>query len=248
MLTLEYDGTDFLGWQVQAEGRTVQGVVEDAVRQATTAAARVIGAGRTDSGVHALGQVAHFDTESPLPADTILRAVNHWLPPDVAVQDCREAPPDFHARFSPSTKLYRYRLLRGAVRHPLRERHVLREWRALDVEAMGRCAALLLGAHDFTSFCSEHTESEDHVRRVARSEVVESGDELHYMVEGNGFLYNMVRVIVGTLMQVGRGDVTPDEFAACLAAHDRASAGPTAAARGLALVQITYENDPRRAD
>jgi len=247
MLTLEYDGTDFLGWQVQAEGRTVQGALEAAIARATGETVRVTGASRTDSGVHAEGQVAHFDTASALPPAQMLRALNFYLPRDAAVLDCRQVAPDFDARFSASSKLYRYRILRSPVRLPLRDRFVLREWRPLDLDAMRECAALILGEHDFTSFASEHAEVEDKTRRVLRSELREDGPELHYLVEANGFLYNMVRVIVGTLLMVGRGRISPAQFVRALEARERKAAGPTAPARGLALVRVNYEDDPRRS-
>jgi tRNA pseudouridine38-40 synthase len=245
VITLEYDGSGFQGWQLQARGRTVQGVLEQAVKRSTTAFSRVIGASRTDAGVHALGQVAHFDTCTRLDARQLMGALNHWLPRDVAVLDCRPAPSGFHAQFDPSRKLYRYRILRGGVRHPLREDCVLRESRELDLGAMRRCAAMILGEHDFTSVCSAGSSANDHVRTVLRSELLDQGDEVHYMVEAGGFLYNMVRILVGTMIQVGLGKMTPGEFALALGARDRTAAGPTAAARGLTLVRIAYENDPR---
>jgi len=245
MLTIEYEGTHFLGWQLQAEGRTVQGVVEQAVERATTVFSRVTGASRTDSGVHALGQVAHFDTDTRLPPRQLLKAVNHWLPPDVAVLDCRVVPPEFHARFSPSTKLYRYRILQSPVRRPHREPYVLRERHELDVEAMRTCAAMLLGRHDFTSFCSEQAQVDSRVRRIGRSELQQAGDELHYVVEADGFLYKMVRIVVGTLMRVGRCDMTPAQFGEALAARSRKAAGPTAPARALTLMRVAYKGDPR---
>ncbi len=247
MLTLEYDGTDFLGWQVQAQGRTVQGELEDAIRRTTGEAVRVTGASRTDSGVHAEGQVAHFDTGSDLASERFVPALNYWLPADAAVLDCREAPANFDARYSASSKLYRYRVLRSAARRPLRERFTLREWRRLDVRAMRECAAMLVGEHDFTSFASEHTEAESNVRRVARSELVEAADEICYLVEADGFLYNMVRIIVGTLLEVGRGKMAAGEFARALEACRRDAAGPTAPARGLTLVEVRYPDDPRRS-
>ncbi len=246
MLMLEYDGTDFYGWQVQAEGRTVQGALEEAIRRTTGEHVRVFGAGRTDSGVHAEGQVAHFDTATELPAHRLPGALNHWLPPDVAVLDCREARPGFDARFDAASKLYRYRILLSAARRPLRERYVLRRWEALDVAAMQRCAAKLVGEHDFTSFASEHTRVATRTRRLLRSEMPRRGDEVHYVVEGDGFLYNMVRIIVGTLLEVGRGNMAEEDFAGILAARDRAAAGPTAPAKGLTLVRVNYADDPRQ--
>ena len=241
MVTVEYDGTDFYGWQVQAEGRTVQGALEDAVLRTTGSHSRVTGASRTDSGVHAEGQVAHFDTDSSLRATSFARALNYLLPADVSVLDCREVEAGFDARRWASSKLYRYRILRSRMRRPLREKFALREWRELDVAAMRECAALLVGEHDFTSFASEHTEVAGRVRRVMRSEFLEHGAELHYLVEANGFLYNMVRIIVGTLLEVGRGNVAPGRFARMPAARDRKAAGPTAPARGLTLVRVNYQ-------
>lgn len=248
MLTLEYDGTRFQGWQLQAEGRTGQGVLEAAIERATQERCRVHAASRTDAGVHAEGQVAHFDTDSTLPARRLLKAINHWLPTDISVLDAREVDESFHARFGPESKLYRYRILCSQVRRPLRDPFCLRIWRPLDAVAMRRAAALLRGEHDFTSFASEHSEVENRVRTVLRSELIEAGDELQYMVEADGFLYNMVRIIVGTLIQVGEAKRTPESVADALTAAERTAAGPTAPAKGLALVRVDYADDPRRAD
>ena len=240
LLTLEYDGTDFFGWQLQAEGPTVQAAVEEAVRRVTQEAVRVTGASRTDSGVHAEGQTAHFDTASALSAERFVPALNFYLPPAVSVLSCHQVDAAFHARFSAAGKLYRYRILRRRPRRPLRERFVLREWRALDEPAMRRCAALLLGEHDFASFASEHAEGDDAVRTVTRSELIGSGDEMHYMVAANGFLYNMVRAIVGTLLEVGRGHWPPERIDRVLQSRNRQYAGPTAPAWGLCLMAVEY--------
>ncbi|MCD6416428.1 MAG: tRNA pseudouridine(38-40) synthase TruA [Planctomycetes bacterium] len=245
LLTIEYDGTDFHGWQLQPQGRTVQAALERAVKQTTGEDVRVVGAGRTDAGVHAAGQTAHFETESDLAPGRFVPALNHWLPRDVSALHCCEAPRDFDAQRSAGSKLYRYRILRSTFRRPLRERFALRCWHRLDAAPMARCAALLAGEHDFTSFCSVHSEAAGKTRTLLRSELVEDGDELRYHVEADGFLYNMVRIIVGTLLEVGQGKMTPDEFADVLSARDRRAAGPTAAARGLTLMQVRYREDPR---
>jgi len=242
LITIEYDGATFHGWQVQPDVRTVQSVVEDAVAKATTVRTRVTGAGRTDAGVHALGQVAHFDSASALPPETMLKAVNHWLPKPVVVRNCRIVPESFHACFSPSTKTYRYRILRGDLRSPLRAGRVWNISRTLDVPAMSECAQMLVGKHDFTSFCSEHAEVKTRVRRLISSDVVAKDDELHYVVAGRGFLYNMVRIIAGTLVDVGRGEMTPHEFAAALLARRRTATGITAPACGLTLMHIAYDD------
>jgi tRNA pseudouridine38-40 synthase len=247
MLTLEYDGTAFCGWQLQPDERTGQAVLEEAIARTTGVRSRVHAASRTDSGVHAEGQVAHFDTESDLPAWQFVRALNYWLPDDISVLDGHEVGEEFHARFGASAKLYRYRILRSRPPRPLRERFALRIWRPLDTGAMQECAALLAGRHDFTSFASEHSEVEGRERTVLGSEVVEDEDELHYVVRADGFLYNMVRIIVGTLLEVGYGRMTTAEFADALEARDRSAAGPTAPAKGLTLVRVEYPNDPRQA-
>lgn len=239
-IRLEYDGTDFSGWQVQAQGRTVQGVVEHALRQTTGQPSRVIGASRTDAGVHAEGQRAHFDTESDLPTGQFVHALNYWLPNDVAVLDCREVDKDFHAQYDAVSKLYRYRLLLSPTPRPLRDRLVVRRGDELNISAMRECAEALLGRRDFTSFASEHSEVKNKVRTVLRSHLLRSGDELHYLIEADGFLYNMVRIIVGTLIEVGRGKMTVDQSATALQARNRSAAGPTAPAKGLVLVSVCY--------
>lgn len=239
---LEYDGTDFLGWQLQAEGRTVQGALEEAARKATGGAERVVvqGAGRTDAGVHAEGQVAHFDTDSHLEPDVMVRALNYWLPEDVSVLAARDVPEGFHARFSAAGKLYRYRVLCCPERRPLRERYCLHEQGPLDLASMQGCAALIVGRHDFASFTTEKQEGQNTVRTVRRSEWVEEDDELHYYVEGDGFLYNMVRALVGTMLEAGRGKLAPDRCQHILDTQDRRAAGPTAPAHGLTLVCVSY--------
>ena len=241
-IKIEYDGTGFCGWQLQAEGRSVQGAVEAAVAKATGMETRVPvqGASRTDAGVHALGQVAHFDTESALSCDVLVRALNHWLPDDVAVLAASQVAPEFSARFSPRSKLYRYRVLPSRIRRPLLERYSTRVFGPLDREAMQRSAEAVVGTHDFASFATEVQEGQNTVRTVTRSEWLAAGEELHYEIEGDAFLYNMVRALVGTMLDVGRGKLTPAGFAGVLAKRDRRAAGPTAPARGLTLVEVRY--------
>lgn len=247
VLRVEYAGGDFLGWQLQPDGRTVQGEMEAAAARATGVDTRVVikGAGRTDAGVHAMGQVAQFDTASGLDCDTLARAINYWLPDDVAVLTaCEPAAAAegkrFNVRFSALSKLYRYRLLSSHVRRPMRARFCTRVEPGLDVAAMRRCASVLAGEHDFASFTSEKQEGQDTVRTIMRSEWVEEDEELRYEVEGNGFLYNMVRALVGTMIEAGRGKLAPDEFGRVLGRRDRRAAGPTAPARGLTLVEVRY--------
>jgi tRNA pseudouridine38-40 synthase len=241
-ITVEYDGTEFLGWQLQARGRTVQGVVEEAIRRAAGADSRVPvhGSGRTDAGVHAAGQVAHFDTRSDLSPPTFVRAINHWLPPDVSVLHAREVPVSFHARFCASSKLYRYRILRSGVPRPLRRRYSWRVYETLDVPLMQACAKRLLGTHDFASFTSTGSSVQTTVRRILRSEWRPDGRELCYFTEADGFTYNMVRAMVGTMLQAGRGKLSVRAFEELVRARDRSQAGPTADPRGLTLVHVRY--------
>ncbi len=241
-IKLEYDGTDYLGWQVQAEGRTVQGVVEEAVRRATGAAGRVPvqGAGRTDTGVHAEGQVAHFDTASELEPGTMARALNFWLPRDVSVLAARQVAEDFNARYGAVAKLYRYRVVCSRERRPLGRRYRLRVPVGLDLAAMQECASQLAGTHDFTSFTSAGGDLSSTVRTVLRSEWKRAGEELHFFIKADGFTYNMVRALVGTMFEAGRGKLSAGQFAEALAALDRRAAGPTAPPHGLALVRVYY--------
>jgi tRNA pseudouridine38-40 synthase len=243
-LIIEYDGTDFLGWQLQARGRTVQGVVEEAVARATDASGRVVvhGSGRTDTGVQAAGRVAHFDAESDLDAATLTRAINHWLPADVGVLEAREMPGLFHARFSALSKLYRYRLLCSEVPRPLCRRVVYRVYEPLDYARMGACARRLLGVHDFAAVTSAGSSVESTVRRMLRSEWQEVGEELQYFVEADGFTYNMVRALVGTMIEAGRGKISVREFEGILRSRERAQAGPTAEACGLTLMEVRYDH------
>lgn len=245
-LTLEYDGTDFRGWQVQAGGeRTVQGALEAAVERLTGSAVRVHGAGRTDSGVHAEGQVASVALETPPSigddAAAFQRALNGCLPPDVAVVDASVAAPDFHARFSARGKHYRYALWNSPVRAPLRARRTALVPQLLDLAAMRSAAAALRGRRDFASFQASGSHVESTVRTLTRLDVEGApGAEIRFEVAADGFLRHMVRALVGTLVEVGRGRRPADSLAQVLAARDRAAAGPTAPARGLTLVRVDY--------
>ncbi|MFW5922988.1 MAG: tRNA pseudouridine(38-40) synthase TruA [Planctomycetota bacterium] len=241
-ITIEYDGTDFHGWQVQSARRTVQQVVETALAKTLGAEGTVAvhGSGRTDAGVHAAGQVAHFDAETDLSTDTLVRALNFWLPDDVGVLRAERVCPDFHARYSAKSKLYRYRLLCSPVPRPLRRRFVYREFKDLNLTIMQRCARIVLGIHDFASFTSSGSNAESTVRRIFRSEWEKSGPEFHYHVRGEGFTYNMVRALVGTMMEAGHGRISPAHFRRIILARDRTMAGPTAAPQGLMLMRVNY--------
>lgn len=239
-LVVEYDGTDFAGWQRQAGGaRTVQGVLEEALAPLARGRVAVIGAGRTDAGVHAAGQVAHARAATRLAAPELWRAWNARLPRDVAIRALAPAPADYHARRAARNKLYAYRLWTGAVRSPLRERYAVWQRPPLDVAALRAAAAALVGSHDFASFCAAGGDAHGTVRSIRRAEWIGAlGGELRFEIEGPGFLRHMVRNLVGSLLEVGRGRREPDWIAALLERGDRSLAGPTAPAPGLTLVRV----------
>ena len=237
-LVLGYDGTDFRGWQRQLDGRTVQGVLEEAVFKVTRKRTVVHGAGRTDAGVHALGQVAGFRGAFKLTDEVLFRALNAVLPADVRVFSLEEAPPGFHARRSARSKLYRYRIVHAPQASPLDRRYVLHWPYPLKLGAMREAARLFVRTADFTAFASNRDRSP--VRTVTRSELRRSGDEIVYTVEAQGFLRYMVRTIVGTLLEVGRGRIRPADIEDIFGNRDRSLAGPTAPARGLTLVRVDY--------
>ncbi len=238
--TVAYDGTDFHGFQVQAAQRTVQGALEDALLQVTREQVRVIGAGRTDSGVHALGQVVAFRTGWRRSAAELQRALNAVLPRDVAVWSLTEAAEGFHPRFDARSRVYRYTVWNHPVRNPLLRR--VTHWvpQALDVAAMSEATRLLLGEHDFATFGTP-PQGDNTVRRVFAAGWARDGDRLWLDIEANAFLYRMVRSIVGTLLQVGRGELTVDGFAEAFAAAERNRAGPAAPACGLCLMAVRYD-------
>ena len=246
-LTLAYDGTAYAGWQVQQEEMTVQQVLEKAIKKITGEELRVIASGRTDAGVHALGQVVGFRTETHLPADVLQRALNAELPHDIAVLEAVEAPEDFHPIRDAVRKRYRYVIHDGPVRDVFRRRYCWQYHGRLDDAAMARAARALVGTHDFSSFETTGAERKDSIRtiydvRVERGRGGE-GDLITIEVEADGFLYNMVRAIVGTLVEVGRGAQEEAWVAAVLAAADRRTAGPTAPPQGLFLVRVDYGED-----
>jgi tRNA pseudouridine38-40 synthase len=237
-LVIGYDGTDFRGWQRQPDGRTVQGVLEEAVFKVTRKRTVVHGAGRTDAGVHALGQVAGFRGAFKLTDEVLYRALNAVLPADVRVFSLEEAPPGFHARRSARSKLYRYRIVHAPQANPLDRRYVLHWPYPLKLGAMREAARLFVRTADFTAFSSNRDRTP--VRTVTRSELRRSGDEIVYTIEAQGFLRYMVRAIVGTLLEVGRGRIRPADIEGIFANRDRSLAGPTAPARGLTLVRVDY--------
>ncbi|MFY9270585.1 MAG: tRNA pseudouridine(38-40) synthase TruA [Candidatus Manganitrophaceae bacterium] len=239
-LTLEYDGTDYHGWQVQPHLPTLQGTIEKALRQLTNCAVRITGAGRTDAGVHALGQVAHFKPPVPFDPATWVRGLNALLPDDIAVRSAETVPPTFHARFSAKKKRYTYFIYHRHVRSPLHRRSAWFLFQPLNLEKMREASLLLIGRHDFTSFCAAAAERNDRVVDLQKIQIEQDGEEIKITFEAPRFLQYMVRNMVGLLVEVGRGKRSVEEMSTILKGRDRRLAGPTAPPQGLFLVKIDY--------
>lgn len=240
-LTVAYDGTDYCGWQIQKNGITVEEVLNRALSRLTGEEITVVGASRTDAGVHARGNVAVFDTDTRIPAERIVYAVNALLPEDVVVVRSEEVPAGWHPRKCVSVKTYEYRILNKEFPDPVRRRDTYFVSFSLDIERMRRAAEYLKGEHDFKSFCSAQTAVETTVRTIYDLDIKKEGESITIRVRGNGFLYNMVRIIAGTLAGVGRGYFEPEDMERMLEAKDRTQAGVTAPPQGLTLVGIEYE-------
>lgn len=239
-MTVEYDGTDFSGWQRQINGPSVQAAIEEALAGMTGVPTPIRGAGRTDAGVHALGQVAHFDTEARIPPHGFVRGLNSALPRSIAILDVQPAAPDFDARFSARGKLYRYSIWTAPTRSPTRDRYVWHLRRALDVGRMQQAADLLVGRHDFAAFRAADCERKTTVRTVSRVAVARSEHLVTVEVEADAFLKNMVRILVGTLCEVGWGKRPAADMRRLLDERDRRQAGVTAPPQGLMLVRVDY--------
>lgn len=241
-LLLEYDGTAYSGWQRQAEDRTVQAELEEAIERMTRRKVAVIGAGRTDAGVHALGQVANVRVDTRIPPDALLKGLNSLLPADIAVRACAEVPDHFHARFDARRKIYRYHILNRAARAAVGRQYAWFIHRPLDIDAMQAAAQALVGRHDFKAFESAGSPRAHTVRAIASAgwEVDDAERRLRFTVQADGFLRCMVRNIVGTLVAVGLGKIGPGDIAAILSSRDRRRAGATAPPQGLFLVRVDY--------
>jgi tRNA pseudouridine38-40 synthase len=243
-LVLAYDGTEFHGWQVQPDQITVQGELRAALARITGEDVLPQGSGRTDAGVHAMAQVASFALAAPIPEANLVRALNRTLPPAIRVLSAARVSGDFHARHSAVGKSYEYRIFRGEICPPWQTRYVYALNAPLDVTAMQLAAGRVLGEHDFTSFAANDPEigcgEDGNIRRLDTSEWIQEAELLLYRVHGNGFLHHMVRNLVGTFLEVGRGNIQETEIATILESRARARAGPTAPARGLFLVKVDY--------
>ena len=269
MLTVAFDGTNYSGWQIQPNKETIEGVLNRELSRLLNEEIKVVGASRTDSGVHAEGAVCVFDTESKIPGDKFSYAINQTLPEDIRIRNSKEVDITFHPRRVNSRKTYRYRIRHDEFPNPLDARYSYNVYTKLDIEAMRRACEFIKGKHDFKSFCSVHTDVDTTVRTVydvhidvtpdkkllqmsglmksaGESGAMRSGGEsaagrirpeiIDIYVTGNGFLYNMVRIIAGTLIEVGQGKIKPEEIPAIIEACDREKAGPTAPAKGLTLI------------
>jgi len=237
---LAYDGTAFRGWQVQLNAPSVQGAVHKALQQIHGRPVKTAAASRTDGGVHAEGQTIHFQTDSKLSDAKLRIAINYNLPPSIAVRSLRSVKPSFHARYGAKSKLYRYAIYTGRTKPVFERPHVLWLPFRLNVAAMRQAAKFLIGTHDFTSYSTPSKDDKTRVRTVTSIRILKTSDRLNLEVTGPGFLHNMVRIIVGTLIHVGFGKLKPLDVQRILDAKDRRLAGPTAAAQGLTLVRVRY--------
>ena len=241
MLTVSYDGTAYNGWALQSSTpNTIEGMLNRAIHDLTGEEVQVIGASRTDAGVHAYGNVAVFDTQSSIPGDRFLFALNQKLPEDIRIVESKEVAADFHPRHCNTEKTYEYRICNTQIPDPTRRLYTFHFSMPLDAEVMNEAAQFLMGEHDFTSFCNVESQALSHVRTIIDAHVVRNGDEVVISITGNGFLYNMVRIIAGTLIQIGRGKGRPADIREMLEKKDRTAAGPTAPAQGLFLIKYEF--------
>ena len=239
-LTIEYDGTNYAGWQRQSNALAVQQVIEEALSRLTGERVIIHGASRTDAGVHALGQCAHFDTDSRIPGEKFSYAVNTMLPPDIRVSRSQDAPEGFHARFSARGKRYRYLFYDAPHAGALNRLTHAHSIYPLDDHLMQKEACALLGTHDFAAFAASGSVVRDTVRTIWRADVTRSGNDVTLIIEGNGFLYNMVRIIAGTLRDIGSGKLESGALAQAIETGNRLDLGVTAPAYGLTLMEVFY--------
>lgn len=251
MLTVAYDGTNYHGWQLQSNGISIEEVLNRCLTELLKEPVQVIGASRTDSGVHAFGNIAVFDTQARIPGDKFSYALNQRLPEDIRIRGSREVSLTFHPRKTDSIKTYEYRILNEEFPNPVKRLYSHFTYLPLDEKKMNEGAKFLIGEHDFKSFCSVNAQVESTVRTIYSCEVQREGTEVVIRISGGGFLYNMVRIIAGTLMDVGNGKYPPETVADILKAKERTAAGPTAPARGLTLISYEFpelKDSPERQE
>ena len=243
-ITIEYDGSRYCGWQMQKNEVTIQQKLEEALERLCGEKIQVIGSGRTDSGVHARGQVANFTTKSSIPPERFSYALNSLLPPDIRVIDSEEVSMDFHARFSAVAKTYRYSIVANRYGTAIGWQYYHHVPMALDLKAMEQAIRYFIGTHDFAAFMAAGSPVKSTVRTIYHAEMVKEQDIIHFFFTGNGFLYNMVRIMAGTLIDVGKGKIRSESIPDILASGDRVQAGPTAPPQGLTLEKVYYESVP----
>lgn len=240
-LVLQYEGTRYQGWQRQTStDNTIQGKLEVLLTRMCGEAIEIHGSGRTDAGVHALGQVANFHTNCELSTEEMLAYINRYLPEDIAVVALSEAAPRFHSRLNACGKHYEYRVINSSIPHVFHRRYALEVPEKLDIPAMERAIEYLCGEHDFKSFTSAKKGKKSTVRRIDEITITREGDVLNFRFKGSGFLHHMIRILMGTLLQVGKGDLSPDSIPAIIEAKDRETAGPLVPAKGLTLVEVFF--------
>lgn len=242
-MIVAYDGTNYCGWQIQNNGLTIEEVLNKTLTELLKEKITVAGASRTDSGVHAEGNVAVFDTENRMPADKICFALNQRLPDDIRILQSEEVAPDYHPRKQNCVKTYEYKIMNRKIEIPTLRLYTHFCYYPLDVDKMREAGAYLVGEHDFKSFCTARGQAEETVRTIYSLDIEKTGDLITIRIKGSGFLYNMVRIIAGTLMKVGMGVYPPSHVEEIIDARDRNAAGPKAAAKGLTLVSLDYEKE-----
>lgn len=239
-IVIEYDGTRYCGWQRQKNGVSIQETIEGAIEKATGEKIEIIGSSRTDAGVHAKGQVANFLTSSSIPSEKICHAINSFLPGDIVILSSEEVPLDFHSRYNSKGKRYSYTILNRRMPSALLKNYSAHIPYELNFEDMIRASRYFLGEHDFSAFKSTGSSVKGSIRTIRRLDLVKDEDIIKMYIEANGFLYNMVRIIAGTLIEVGKGRINPDDIPAIIESKERKKAGPTAPAQGLCLEKVYY--------
>lgn len=239
-ITIEYSGKNYNGWQRQENGIGVQQVIEDTLSELTGEKIIITGSGRTDTGVHAAGQVAHFDSDTKIPPEKLVFAANVFLPDDIKLTRCEIVSPDFHAQYGAKRKTYRYQTYVSRIPSPLKDDFYTQVIPPVDIDKVRRAAEKLVGVHDFKAFCSTGVQKKSTVREIYSLKVIEDGQILAFEVEGNGFLYNMVRIIAGTLVYIGRGKLPESVIDDMLATGNRKLGGKTFPAKGLCLMRVEY--------